>query len=92
MAIKAGKYSKRLTEILNYNNFRVQGNRLIEKAFALGTGAFVEYLNADGQVIIDYIRADMICVKSQEAGTALRRLILADISFCCIMAVEREWV
>jgi len=35
MAIKAGKYSKRLAEILNYNNFRVQGNRLIEKAFAL---------------------------------------------------------
>ena len=68
VAIKAGKYSKRLAEILNYNNFRVQGNRLIEKAFALGTGAFVEYLNADGQVIIDYIRADMIYPLSWDNG------------------------
>ena len=68
VAIKAGKYSKRLAEILNYNNFRVQGNRLIEKAFALGTGAFVEYLNADGQVIIDYIRADMIYPMSWDNG------------------------
>ena len=68
VAIKAGKYSKRLAEILNYNNFRVQGNRLVEKAFALGTGAFVEYLNADGQVIIDYIRADMIYPLSWDNG------------------------
>ena len=68
VAIKAGKYSKRLAEILNYNNFRVQGNQLIEKAFALGTGAFVEYLNADGQVIIDYIRADMIYPLSWDNG------------------------
>lgn len=68
VAIKAGKYSKRLAEILNYNNFRVQGNRLIEKAFALGTGAFVEYLNAEGKVIIDYIRADMIYPLSWDNG------------------------
>ena len=41
VAIKAGKYSNRLAEFLNYNNFRIQRNRLIRKAFALGTGAFV---------------------------------------------------
>lgn len=60
VAIKAGSYEKRLNEILQKNNFYVKGNQLVELAFALGTGAFVEYKNADGTVAIDYIRADMI--------------------------------
>ena len=49
VAIKAGIYEKRLCEILNFNNFYTRGNQLVEMAFSLGTGAFVEYLNADGQ-------------------------------------------
>ena len=51
--------TKLINEILSRNNFRVRANQLIETAFALGTGAFVEYLNGD-DIGIDYIRADMI--------------------------------
>ena len=60
VAIKAGSYDKQLAVILDKNNFYVKGNQLIELAFALGTGAFVEYRDAAGAVVIDYIRADMI--------------------------------
>ncbi|MCI5650366.1 MAG: phage portal protein [Fusicatenibacter sp.] len=60
VAIKAGDYEQRLNEILDANNFRVRGNQLIELAFGLGTGAFVEYLNGDKEPVIDYVRADMI--------------------------------
>lgn len=68
VSIKAGDYGKRLNEILDFNNFRVRGNQLIEIAFALGTGAFVEYKDADDNVIIDYIRADMIYPISWDNG------------------------
>lgn len=60
VAIKAGEYEERLNEILDANSFRVRGNQLIELAFALGTGAFVEYLDEDNNPVIDYVRADMI--------------------------------
>lgn len=60
VSIKAGTYDNRLQEVLEANNFRVRANQLVEIAYALGTGAFVEYLGDEGQVIIDYIRADMI--------------------------------
>lgn len=46
-------------QVLEQNNFRVRANQLIELSFALGTGAFVEYLDR-GEPAIDYIRADMI--------------------------------
>ena len=68
VSIKAGSYEKRLNEILEYNNFRVRGNQLIEIAFALGTGALVEYLDGDGDVVIDFIRADMIYPLSWDNG------------------------
>lgn len=67
VAIKAGTYDKRLQEILEANNFRVRGNQLVELAYALGTGAFVEYLSGEN-VIIDYVRADMIYPLSWENG------------------------
>lgn len=60
VAIKAGDYEGRLDEILRRNNFQVRGNQLVEMAFALGTAALVEYMDGDGNVVIDYIRADMI--------------------------------
>lgn len=60
VAIHAGGYDARLTEILLANNFQTRANQLLELSFALGTGAFVEYKNAEGDVVIDYIRADMI--------------------------------
>lgn len=46
-------------EVLDSNNFRIKGNQLLEIAYALGTGAFVEYLDGDN-ICIDYIRASMI--------------------------------
>lgn len=68
VSIKAGDYENRLNEILDCNNFFVRGNQLIEIAFALGTGAFVEYKDAFDNVIIDYIRADMIYPLSWDNG------------------------
>lgn len=61
-------YTKRLDEILGKNNFRVMANRLVELTFALGTGAFVEYVDGDN-INIDYIRADMIYPISYDNGT-----------------------
>lgn len=51
--------NKRVHKVLDANNFRVLANQLLELAFALGTGAFVEYLDGD-KVRIDYIRAGLI--------------------------------
>ena len=68
VSIKAGEYEERLNKILDANNFRVRGNQLIELAFALGTGALVEYLGADGSIVIDYVRADMIYPLSYDNG------------------------
>ena len=68
ISIKAGDYESRLKEILRFNNFSVRANQLIEIAFAIGTGAFVEYKDADENVIIDYIRADMIYPLSWDNG------------------------
>ena len=49
-----------LTTLLERNAFMERGNRLVEWTMALGTGAFVEFLDADGQPTIDYIRGDLI--------------------------------
>lgn len=67
VAIKAGNYEKLLQEVLDNNNFLVRANQLIEMAFALGTGAIVEYLDGE-EVMIDYIRADMIYPLSWDNG------------------------
>ena len=67
--IYTGKeFDKELEKVFEYNNFRVKGNQLIELAFALGTAAFVEYLDADGEVVIDFIRAGMIYPLSWDNG------------------------
>lgn len=68
VSIKAGDYETRLEKILRFNNFHIRANQLIELSFALGTGAFVEYKDADRNVIIDYIRADMIYPLSWDNG------------------------
>lgn len=57
-----------IDHVFEYNNFSVKGNQLIELAFAFGTGAFVEYLDGAGEVVIDYIRAGMIYPLSWENG------------------------
>ncbi len=61
-------FDKTLQEILAKNNFYRRANQLVELAFAFGTGAFVEYLDADGEVVIDYVRAGMIYPLSWENG------------------------
>ncbi len=58
----------RANAILEDNRFRVSANRLVELTFALGTGAFVEFLDK-GKVKIDYIRGDMIYPLSWQNGT-----------------------
>lgn len=45
-----------LQEVLNKNRFYVRGNETVEKANAVGTAAFVEYMN-DEDIIIDYVSA-----------------------------------
>ena len=67
VAIQASEYENRLTEILESNNFLVRANQLIEQSFALGTGAFVEYISGD-DILIDYVRADMIYPLSWDNG------------------------
>lgn len=57
-----------LQAVFNYNNFSVKGNQLIELAFALGTAAFVEYLDSNEKVVIDFIRANMIFPLSWDNG------------------------
>lgn len=61
---------ERVKVIFDENNFSVKANQLVEMSFALGTGAFVEYLEC-GKVKIDYIRADMIYPISWDNGKVL---------------------
>ena len=57
-----------LNGVLDKNNFRVFGNRMIELAFALGTAAFVEYLEA-GEIKIQYIPASQIFPLSWDSSS-----------------------
>ena len=68
VTINAGNYETRLNAILQANNFKVRGNQLVELAFALGTGAFVEYKAEDDGIMIDFVRADMIYPLSWDNG------------------------
>jgi len=56
--------------VLEDNNFRIKGNQLLEIAYALGTGAFVEYLDGE-KICIDYIRASMIYPLQWDNGEIL---------------------
>lgn len=58
---------RKIDAVLASNEFAKRGNQLVELAFALGTGAFVEYLDGD-DVKIDYIRAGMIYPISWDNG------------------------
>lgn len=68
VSINAGDYEERLNGILQANNFKVRANQLVEIAFALGTGALVEYLDGNDDPVVDYIRADMIYPLSWDNG------------------------
>ena len=49
-----------LPAILARNAFMERANRLVEWTMALGTGAFVAFLDENGQPAVDYIRGDLI--------------------------------
>lgn len=49
-----------LPSILERNKFTTRMNRLAELTMALGTGAVVEFIGADQQPVIDYIRGNMV--------------------------------
>ncbi len=70
ITLNSQKAQKALEKVLEKNNFKVSANRLIEMAFALGTGAFVEHKTKDG-VLIDYVKADMIYPLSFANGEIL---------------------
>jgi len=57
-----------LDTILEDNNFWVEGNQLIELSHALGTGAFVEYLDGE-EVKIDFVEADCIFPLTWDNGS-----------------------
>ena len=59
IVLSSDKAQKAIDKVFYENNFKVSANRLVELAFALGTGAFVEHKTKDG-VLIDYVKADMI--------------------------------
>ena len=60
IAVSDARAQTYIDKALKVNDFRVQGNKLVERAFALGTAAFVEHADGQDGVMIDYIRADMI--------------------------------
>jgi A118 family predicted phage portal protein len=68
-----------LEKILKDNNFHTRANQLVEVAYALGTGALVEYQNADGQPVIDYVRAQMIYPLAWDNG---------DITECAFASIR----
>lgn len=61
---------KKIDAVLAANEFAKRGNQLVELTFALGTGAFVEYMDGE-KVKIDYIRAGMIYPLSWDNGKVL---------------------
>ncbi len=61
---------RKIDSVLASNEFAKRGNQLVELTFALGTGAFVEYLDGS-DVKIDYIRAGMIYPLSWDNGKVL---------------------
>ena len=70
-------FQESLNKCMKENNFLEQSNALIEKVFALGTGAFVEYRNTNNKTgcKIDYISADMIFPLRIENG------MIVDVAF-----------
>jgi A118 family predicted phage portal protein len=46
-----------IKKTLEKNDFMVEGSQLLEKSYAFGTGALVEFTDSSGNVIIDYIGA-----------------------------------
>ena len=78
------KFQKRLDELLKDSRFYLNANKDIELAFATGTGAFVEYKDADDRIVIDHYRADMICPLAWANGT------VTECAFASVRTVEKK--
>ena len=70
IVVSEATVNERVHQVLEDNNFRVRANQLLELAFALGAGAFVEYLDGD-RVRIDYVRAGLIYPLAWDNGEVL---------------------
>lgn len=104
---KAGAAEQRLIEELKRNDFTIQTNILIEKAFALGTGAYVVYPVENGsKAKIDYISAQFIyplawynndCLScafagiSQQDGQTILSLMIHDYQNNGTWAIENKY-
>lgn len=83
IALKKKSAEKRVWSVLDANQFRVRGNQLLEQAFALGTGAFVERKEGD-EVKIDYIRAGMVYPLAWDNGR------ITQCAFCSERTAKQE--
>lgn len=59
---------KKLDKLLDNNKFNYKFSELLERTFALGTGALVEFKDATGKTKIDYIIAPMVFPLRQDNG------------------------
>ena len=83
IVVSEATVNERVHQVLEDNNFRVRANQLLELAFALGAGAFVEYLDRD-RVRIDYVRAGLIYPLVWDNGEVL------DCAFASERAAGKE--
>lgn len=83
IVISDATVNQRVHQVLEDNNFRVRANQLLELSFALGSGAFVEYLEKK-RVRIDYVRAGLIYPLSWDNGEVL------ECAFASERAVGKE--
>ena len=84
VVIHASSFQNRLEELLQKIRFTVRGNQLIELAFALGTGAFVEYLSSDNEPVIDCIRADLVHPLAWDNG------VVTECAFGGVRAIRQK--
>jgi len=70
----------RVDEVLERSGFRWRANQLIELTFALGSGAFVTFLE-NGRPTVDFVRGDMIFPLKTEGGV---------VTECAFASVRRE--
>ena len=66
ITVEGGEMQAFVDDVLHANNFWVRGNQMVEIASATGTGAFTEFLQADGAIGMDYIPAQCIFPLSWE--------------------------
>lgn len=91
VAIKAGKYSERLEQILKANNFYLRANQLIEMAFALGTGKeFEATVDFDDSIIEDTNSIIDKNIKLVNAGLRSKKAAIMEINKCNEAEAQKE--